>query len=127
MSQLCAKSLPGRVSGWRDVPIGTVTFGASARAVETGLWRSVRPVMDAGKCVSCLKCWAQCPDSSILTDESGRVCGINEFFCKGCGICAEICPVTAISMRPESDFAGEAAGSPRRGSDPGSVGEFIGP
>jgi pyruvate ferredoxin oxidoreductase delta subunit len=97
-----------RVKGgvsWRNTPPGTVTFGASAMEVETGLWRSMRPVLDLEKCVSCLKCWVQCPDASIMTDEDARVCGINEYFCKGCGVCQAVCPAGAISMRPESDFS----------------------
>ncbi|MDD3673288.1 MAG: 4Fe-4S binding protein, partial [Synergistaceae bacterium] len=24
----------------------------------------MRPVLDENKCISCLKCWLQCPDSS---------------------------------------------------------------
>ncbi|MEA3508240.1 MAG: 4Fe-4S binding protein, partial [Synergistota bacterium] len=26
------------------------------------------------------------------------------FFCKGCGLCAAVCPKDAIEMKPESDF-----------------------
>jgi pyruvate ferredoxin oxidoreductase delta subunit len=113
----------GEPKCWRDVPPGTIAFGASSRHVETGLWRSMRPVLDAGKCVSCLRCWLQCPDSSVRADDAGKVCGIDLFFCKGCGICAEICPADAISMHPESEFA-KNVNTP--GVSPGSVGEFIG-
>jgi pyruvate ferredoxin oxidoreductase delta subunit len=28
-------------------------------------------------------------------------------YCKGCGICAEECPSKAISMKEESDIAGD--------------------
>lgn len=108
---------------WREIPPATIAWGASAREVETGLWRSKRPVLDDKKCISCLKCWLQCPDASIQTDAEGKVAGIDLFFCKGCGVCAEICPVRAISMRAEADFAGDAQ---QHGEHPGSVGEYIG-
>jgi pyruvate ferredoxin oxidoreductase delta subunit len=104
--------------------------------VETGLWRSMRPVLDREKCVSCLKCWVQCPDASVVVDESARVVGINEYFCKGCGVCRAVCPVGAITMRPESDFIECGApecrgeGSPdeagTRVLKPGMVGELVG-
>lgn len=108
---------------WQDVPPGTVAWGASALEVETGLWRSMRPVLEQKKCISCLKCWLQCPDFSIKTDDLGKVCGIDLFFCKGCGICAQICPVKAISMHPEADFSGEER---EHGEDPGDVCVHVG-
>lgn len=107
---------------WRDVPPGTVAFGGTARQVQTGLWRSMRPVLDFKKCVSCLRCWVQCPDDAVRIDAESRVDEIDLFYCKGCGVCAQVCPVSAISMHPESDFAEDD----RQGQNPGSVGEFIG-
>jgi pyruvate ferredoxin oxidoreductase delta subunit len=108
---------------WQDIPHGGVAFGASSLEVETGLWRSTRPMLDAGRCVSCLRCWAQCPDASILTDAGARVTGVNLFFCKGCGICARVCPVGAISMKNESEFSGETVNLP--GINPGKEGELV--
>ncbi len=121
----------GKPKCWRDIPPATIAYGATARLVETGLWRSMRPVLDTAKCVSCMKCWLQCPDASIRTNDARKVTGIDLFFCKGCGICAEICPAKAIAMHPEADFAkeneqGEQKESGERGENPGSVGEFIG-
>ena len=95
----------GKPKKWQDVPMGGITYGSSAENVETGQWRSIRPVWDEDKCISCLLCWVQCPDRSIKTDEDGKVTGIDYFYCKGCGICAQVCPRDAIDMRPESDFA----------------------
>ncbi|MDD2454282.1 MAG: 4Fe-4S binding protein, partial [Synergistaceae bacterium] len=71
-------------------------------------WRSIRPVWDSEKCISCLLCWNQCPDRAILTDENGKVSGIDLFFCKGCGICAHVCPKDAIEMKPEADFPSDS-------------------
>ena len=101
----------GKPKKWQDVPMGGIAFGSSAEAVETGQWRSMRPVWDGEKCISCLLCWNQCPDRSILTDEGGKVAGIDIFYCKGCGICAHLCPKKAIEMRPESEFTGPGAGA----------------
>lgn len=80
-----------------------VAFGGSARQVETGLWRSMRPALDISRCTSCLRCWIQCPDLSVVTDGDVKVTGINLYFCKGCGLCAQVCPVKAITMRAEAD------------------------
>ncbi|MDR1650357.1 MAG: 4Fe-4S binding protein [Synergistaceae bacterium] len=96
---------------WQDFPPGGIAFGATARQVETGLWRSMRPVLDAVRCVSCLRCWVQCPDASIITDSDARVSGVDFFFCKGCGLCAKVCPAGAIVMRPEAEFLNEPCGA----------------
>lgn len=73
---------------------------------ETGSWRSIRPVIDQEKCKSRgLKCGLcdVCPDLSVIIDkESGRV-DINYDYCKGCGLCAEACPLKAITMIPETE------------------------
>jgi pyruvate ferredoxin oxidoreductase delta subunit len=41
-----------------------------------------------------------CPDSSILVDpENEKMLGFNLDHCKGCGICAAVCPVNAKMIR----------------------------
>ena len=87
--------------GWKQVPIGgVITEPGNARKYNTGSWRSFKPVMDKDKCINCRCCWVYCPDSSILVSE-GKVNGIDFEHCKGCGICAKVCPKKCIEMVKE--------------------------
>jgi len=87
--------------GWKEIPIGgLITEAGNAQTYNTGDWRTFRPVVDKEKCVNCLMCWLYCPDSSIIV--SGEK--MKEFdynHCKGCGICAKVCPVKCIKMEKE--------------------------
>ena len=89
--------------GWKDLPRGGVILEAgSAEEYETGGWRAFRPIWDKEKCVKCLRCWIHCPDDSILV-EDGEVVGIKYSHCKGCGICAEVCPPRAQAIEMVSE------------------------
>lgn len=79
---------------------------ATGEAGRTGDWRSKLPVLTAEKCsavklgkATCQLCWVYCPDACVSR-------GIGPVFdlehCKGCGICAEMCPTGAIEMVPEA-------------------------
>ena len=73
----------------------------------TGDWRNSRPAVDATLCVAakqgkvtCQICWIHCPDACI---SQGMPPAVELTYCKGCGICAEVCPHHAIAMVPEGE------------------------
>lgn len=86
---------------WKDLPhAGVILEAGNAEEYLTGDWRTFKPVWDEEKCIHCLFCWIYCPDSSILV-EDGKVVGIDYEHCKGCGICAEVCPPRAKAITME--------------------------
>ena len=86
--------------GWKSIAIGGILLEAgSALKYKTGDWRAYRPVIDEEKCIYCLLCWIYCPDGAIIRKE--KIVTVNYDYCKGCGICANECPVKAIRMEEE--------------------------
>jgi pyruvate ferredoxin oxidoreductase delta subunit len=92
-------------AGWKDMAAGGVIPQAgNAVEYETGGWRSIRPVRDNEKCINCLQCWVYCPDDAIPV-ENANLKGLpyDLKHCKGCGVCAAICPVKCIEMKAETE------------------------
>lgn len=84
--------------GWKDIPIGgVITEAGNAAQYRTGDWRTFKPVLDEDECISCLQCWIHCPDAAIMVEE-GKMVGYDYEHCKGCGICASVCPKNCIEM-----------------------------
>jgi pyruvate ferredoxin oxidoreductase delta subunit len=79
-------------SSWSDA-------NQSMLYMETGTWRTTRPVVDNEKCNFCGICAMYCPPQCLVN--KGDHFEPNLEFCKGCGICAKECPRKAISMVPE--------------------------
>lgn len=107
-----------KLKSWRQIPIGGVIVEAgNAKEFKTGAWRTRKPVTDKSKCINCMRCVIFCPDAAIsvkpLSDLTEReksqfkvktevvLDKTNYGICKGCGICAEECPVKAIEMVKE--------------------------
>lgn len=61
-------------------------------------WATFRPVRDKEKCTMCLLCWFYCPEGTIVRISDRGDLMTNYDYCKGCGICANECPVDAITM-----------------------------
>jgi len=87
--------------GWREIPIaGMILEAGNSTEYLTGGWRAFRPVRGEAACTHCFQCWLFCPDSSILVDvENEKMAGFDLEHCKGCGICASVCPVNAKVIR----------------------------
>lgn len=79
---------------------------ATSVQVKTGLWRTMRPVIDYELCHHCTwVCSTLCPDSAIRVRADGAP-EIDYDHCKGCLICVTVCPPHAIAAVPESEFTG---------------------
>jgi pyruvate ferredoxin oxidoreductase delta subunit len=92
-----------RERNYKEIPIGGVIEALPTRLRKvTGDWREQKPVYDEKLCFNCLLCWVRCPDSTIVIEVEAMK-GFNYDWCKGCGICADICPSGAIEMTPEGE------------------------
>lgn len=89
--------------GWKDIKIGGLTDAGSSTKFKTGDWRAQFPIHLKEKCTSCMLCAVYCPDDCILVKE-GKIDHVDYDYCKGCGICFQVCPVSAIKMQPETKF-----------------------
>jgi pyruvate ferredoxin oxidoreductase gamma subunit len=110
---LVAAGLPADASGWADpgwvdlpfedatVSAPVIHAGLTSELAKTGSWRTLRPVVDAGRCNRCWwVCSTFCPDGAIAVDPDGMP-RIDYEHCKGCLVCVAQCPPHAIAAVPE--------------------------
>ena len=83
----------------------TIHAGATSVRIKTGLWRTLRPVIDKELCKRCIwVCGSFCPDGVIDTGDDGYPV-IDYDHCKGCLICLAQCPPHAIQAIAEKGEA----------------------
>jgi pyruvate ferredoxin oxidoreductase delta subunit len=78
-------------------PVATI-FGST----NTGSWRILRPAVNYAECSKCGTCQKFCPTDVIVIKEDALECiEIDWNYCKGCGICANVCAKKCITMIDE--------------------------
>lgn len=128
----------GRVSGNRWFLDQGATFKRNVRLIDTvALGGDIQRIMpslvkdilalekparekiafvDPEKCAFCYTCYRVCPHSALGPDHNASAMKANDLLCEACGICAAICPASAIELKavvpaaPEERPAGAAAG-----------------
>ena len=86
----------------RDLPMaGMILESGNSEKFTTGQWRSQRPIHIEEKCKHCMMCILPCPDCATLHENGKKMVGFDLSKCKGCGICAKVCPFGAIEMVEE--------------------------
>jgi pyruvate ferredoxin oxidoreductase gamma subunit len=93
---------------WLDIPFEDARIsapiihaGLTSVEVHTGLWRTMRPIIDYRLCRGCWwVCSTFCPDGAI--NVTGNRPAIDYDHCKGCLVCVAQCPPHAIAAVPET-------------------------
>jgi pyruvate ferredoxin oxidoreductase gamma subunit len=78
----------------------TIHAARTSESVATGLWRTMRPVINESCCQRCGLCGSYCPEGAISWNERNFP-EIDYMHCKGCMICVVECPAHAIHPQPE--------------------------
>ncbi|HYW35939.1 MAG TPA: 4Fe-4S dicluster-binding protein [Balneolaceae bacterium] len=94
---------------YSEILVGGTVIAKEVEQPETGSWRlGLKPEVDLDKCVDCLLCWINCPDTAVMINNDSDFTGFDYTYCKGCELCAEICPTDAIQMvaedKPVAEF-----------------------
>ena len=88
--------------GWKEISPAGVCWKSSTQYL-TGDWKTYKPIRDLEKCTRCVLCVLLCPDGAIHWEPEKEDIDFDYDFCKGCGICANECPVKAITMHREEE------------------------
>lgn len=85
------RQITERLGGFVEVVLGYT---------EAATLTEAQRCFSCGVCNHCDTCWLFCPDVAIAKLDH-RDYLINYDYCKGCGVCVEECPRSAISMEEE--------------------------
>lgn len=109
---------------YKQIPLGgMIEKAGSSLDFKTGDWKVFKPCWDEKKCTHCMFCVVYCPDNCIpiANEEKGENQNnpskkeinkditnpkrkeTNFDYCKGCGICAKVCPVKCIKMEEDKE------------------------
>ena len=80
--------------------VTSISYPKEGAMGKTGSWRVFKPIFNKDKCVKCLRCWIFCPEGAVKKYKDDTV-SIDMDYCKGCGVCANVCNVKAIIMERE--------------------------
>ena len=100
-------ALDYRSPGWIEpsfeeasISAPTIHAGLTSVEVRTGLWRTMRPVIEYSRCNRCWWiCSSACPHNVINVDDNTPV--IDYDHCVGCLVCVAECPPHAIEAISE--------------------------
>ena len=75
-------------------------FRAAQSRDSVGVWPAVtyQIQVDNKKCVNCKACISRCRFSVLSSDGEKMVADTRNHTCVGCGLCATVCPVKALSV-----------------------------
>lgn len=91
-----------------EISAPAIHAAANSGIAKTGLWRTMRPLIDYEQCKGCWWiCSTFCPDGAITVNDK-KLPEIDYDHCKGCLICVAQCPSHAITAEAEHTAQQEA-------------------
>jgi len=92
------RAFDGKVGNIAETPKDDRAYSENSSYVTSvSDWRINKPVYNKDYCIDCQFCWVYCPDVSIISKDK-KMIGIDYDHCKGCGVCAEVCPTNPKSL-----------------------------